>query len=97
MAAENSFGTFLEARELLRKGVARDRSTVRGDDVNALTLILENEFPAKLPDLLTHTELGLEEFTSAVQRLQKAGLLEMTSEDGQALAILTPSGAALKA
>jgi hypothetical protein len=100
MSTQNAFGTFLETRELLRKGESEEdlvKQEVSPSEVHALRVLTQSTFPAPLPRLLEQSGLPLDEFARALERLKEAQLIRIAESDGQEVAELTRQGEALKA
>jgi len=101
MALGNAFGTFLETRDLLRRGEqAPEPSQTQSDggSSDATLALLRGSFPVSMPDLMARNQLSLDQFTAALNRLNSAGLVTLTTtSDGQQTVDLTPQGAALVA
>ena len=110
MADTNSFGTFLETRQLLRKGTGGESAA--GEDQGPLGETAKVEAPVdptlnvlrilgthdrlSIPELLAGSGLSLEVFTEALKQLQDADLVSVGSENGKQVAALSERGAQLK-
>jgi len=93
VAASNSFGTFLETRELLRKPQEKNAPSEPDDPaVAAAVRLLEHPLPAPVHELLQQTRLPLACFYDAIQMLRDEGLIEMRAGDEGELLDLTDRG-----
>jgi predicted transcriptional regulator len=100
--SSDSFGTFLEARKLIRKGdkPEQQESAQQRADSDALTesavvslsLVRDHRFPISIHELLGQSELPLSEFTDALEAIHKAGLIEIERSDDGEIVQLTSKG-----
>jgi hypothetical protein len=100
MSASNSFGTFLETRELMRKGAGGRPSTPSDPNSRAaasLRMLTEQTFPVPLRDLFASSEMQEAEFVEAVGALCDADLIEVREENSEEVVVLTERGEAFKA
>jgi hypothetical protein len=96
MSSANSFGTFLETRQLL-KGQNAPSSGSFGDadpQAEAAVRILK-ELPAAAPDLLRSTNLPMGVFFETLVSLQEQGVVQVRRNDAGDLVDLTDRGRAL--
>ena len=101
MPSSDSFGTFLESRNIMRKGAQREgdvkRSTPPSEELSqsaaiSLAIITDNEFPIETHELLKNSGLSISELTEALDAVQRAGLVEVRRGDDGEVVALTPRG-----
>ena len=101
MPSSDSFGTFLESRNIMRKGAQREgdvkRSTPPSEELSqsaaiSLSIITDNEFPIETHTLLKNSGLSIGEFAEALDAVQRAGLVEVRRGESAEVVELTPRG-----
>ena len=99
MSSANSFGTFLETREMLKghNGAPASRSAGGDPQADAAVRILKAPLPAPGHDLLASTSLPMDLFFETLRSLQEQGVLELRHTDQGDLVDLTARGRALLA
>jgi hypothetical protein len=102
MAESNSFGTFLETRDQLRKSrqPAIKRAPGGGTEepssgLEPLTVLANTSFPVAMGDLVEGSDSPVD-LVEALGRLEKAGLVAFEEADGHKVVALTEQGASLK-
>ena len=96
MSSANSFGTFLETRQLLRSQSQQQQARSAGADespqIAAAVKILEAPLPAPGHELLKSSGLPMATFFETLSSLQSEGLVELRKGDDGELVHLTDRG-----
>jgi predicted transcriptional regulator len=107
VGSSNSFGTFLETRDLMRKAAepepkaadprsAQPSQELTESAVLSLSLVTDHAFPVEVPELLKASGMPLRQFMEALNAIRNADLVEVRTEDGRELVALTPRGKELQ-